>query len=148
MDNEQLPFQPQPIAEHEKRLIETFDDLEKHQLEFLDEGGKRIIELTTLLLGLLIGIATLGDEFPPAFLKNNVLGRVFTLAALVLYLGAMFMAMLCVQPRRYERHNYNLTFMREELDRIMAYKMRALWWAGALFCLASASLVLLFACVF
>lgn len=133
-----------PPTDEEKQLAALFRDLEIRQLEFLDAAGKRIIELTTALLGVLFAIVAMGDTFPPAYLVNNTLAQVLTILTLVCYLGGMIFALRTVQPRDYSVHRYDLEDMRRTLRTISQHKTASLRWAGRLFlggCLLLAGLV-------
>ncbi|MBP1466201.1 hypothetical protein EYB53_022135 [Candidatus Chloroploca sp. M-50] len=118
-------------------MIELFAELEKKQLEFLDEAAKRIIELVSALLGLLFAVIAFGNAFPPPYLAGNVLLKVLSISALGGYLGALMLALWGVQPRRYKHYQYNLKGMREELDAMLAHKMFWMRWAGGVFGVAS-----------
>lgn len=132
-----------PPTEEQKRLVAFFAEAESKQVDFLDEAGKRIIELTTALLGVLFAVLAFGDKFPPPYLKDNPVGKFLSLSALAMYVIAMLMALRTVQPRDYKLYRHNLAQMRKELDRLVANKQRSLWWAGVLFWLGSAILALL-----
>lgn len=125
-----------PLTDEQKRLVALFDEIERGQLTFLDEAGKRIIELTTALLGVVFAALALGDTFPPPYLMATPV-KTLAVITLALYVGAMLLGMLAVQPRSYKRYQHNLHGMRTELDCMIAYKSRALWWAGLLFWLGS-----------
>ncbi len=132
-----------PPTEEHKRLVALFDEMEKKQVEFLDQAGKRIIELTTALLGILFAVVALGDKFPPPYLQGNDAAKGLTVAALGFYLGAMLVSVLAVQPQEYRRYEHNVSEMRRELRKITRYKSRWLSVAGALFVLGSLTLALL-----
>ncbi|MBK9944251.1 MAG: hypothetical protein IPP13_21845 [Kouleothrix sp.] len=144
----QPPIQEgRPLSEEQKRLIAFFADAESKQVDFLDEAGKRIIELTTALLGVLFAIVAFGDKFPPPYLSNNPVAKFLSLTALACYIMAMLLALRTVQPRNYQLFRHNLDRMRQELDRLVANKQRSLWWAGALFWIGSAVLALQIAAI-
>jgi hypothetical protein len=132
-----------PPTEEQKRLVAFFAEAESKQVDFLDEAGKRIIELTTALLGVLFAVLAFGDTFPPPYLKDNPVGKLLSLTALAVYVVAMLMALRTVQPRDYKLYRHDLTQMRQELDRLIANKKRSLWWAGVLFWLGSTVLAVL-----
>jgi hypothetical protein len=136
-----------PPTEEQKRLVAFFAEAESKQVDFLDEAGKRIIELTTALLGVLFAVMAFGDKFPPPYLKDNLVGKFLSLVVLACYVIAMLMAFRTVQPRDYKLFRHNLDQMRQELDRLIANKKRALWWAGALFWIGSAILAVLIATI-
>jgi len=132
-----------PPTEEQKRLVALFDEMERKQADFLDQAGKRIIELVTVLLGLLFAVAAFGDTFPPRYLQANAPARVLTIATLVFYLAALLTGVRVIQPREYRRYRYNLTEMRQVLEEIISFKTRWLKVAGILFMLGSVSLALL-----
>jgi hypothetical protein len=127
-----------PLTDEQKRLSTLFDEMKKDQLTFLDEAGKRIIEMSTGLLGVLFAVIAFGKDFPPPYLKGNPLAQGLGIGVLVTLILALLAGVLTIQPRRYESYESNLTKMREELGKIVAYKstwMRAATWcffAGAL----------------
>ncbi len=86
-----------------------FSTLETQQLDFLDQAGKRIIELSTGLLGILFAGDRVWRNFPPAYLQGNLPAKGLTVATVVLYLVAIIVAVLGVQPRNYERYRHNLS---------------------------------------
>ena len=131
-----------PTAEQQSLEV-FFAEAEKKQVDFLDEAGKRIIELTTLLLGVLFTVVAFGDKFPPPYLVGNPFNKIISLVTLGCYVVAMLLGLRTVQPRDYNRYRYNLDGMREELDRIVANKKHSLWWAGLVFWIGSACLALL-----
>jgi len=133
----------QPVTDAQKRLLTFFDDVERQQVDFLQEAGKRIIEVTTGLLGVLYAVTAFGDKFPPPYLKDNPLAKGAAILALVLYLLAMALALRAVQPRDYQRYRNNLSKMQEVFDQIVQSKARALQGAGICFLLGSVSLALL-----
>lgn len=136
--SEQPPIlESKPVADEQKQLIALFNEMEKGQIDFLDQAGKRIIELTTGLLGVLFAVTAFGKDFPPPYLKNNTVAPWLVVLTLILYLGAMFMGMRTVQPRSYKLYRHNLAGMKEELEKIVNNKSRSLRWAGILFWIAS-----------
>jgi hypothetical protein len=132
-----------PPTADQKQLVALFDEMEKKQVEFLDQAGKRIIELCTGVLGLLFAVTAFGKDFPPPYLAGNGLAKGAAVAALGLYIGAMLVALNGVQPRTYDRYDYNLTEMRKELDKIIQHKSGWVKAAGVLFWLGSLALAVL-----
>ena len=126
-----------PPTDEQKRLVAVFDEMERQQVEFLQEAGKRIIELVTALLGLLFAVMAFGGTFPPAYLQGNDLGKAVAVVTLVFYLAAMGFALRTVQPRKYQLYRHNLTEMRTEFDKIVAEKALSVQFAGACFGLGS-----------
>ena len=141
------PIEGRPPTEAEKRLAALMQEMEKNQVDFLDAAGKRIVELTTTLLGVLFAVVALGKDFPPPYLKGNTAGQILALLTLFFYLAAMYLGMRTMQPRSYRLYRQNLSGMREELDIIIAYKSRSLKLGGVVFWLASLMLGLLIAVV-
>ena len=135
-----------PPATPADRLAALFDTLESQQIEFLDTAGKRIIELCTTLLGVVFAVTAFGDKFPPPYLKANPLGQALLITALALLMAAIGLSLVALTPRKYPRYEYNVTAMREVLDRILNHKstwLRAASVAFALGALALAALVVL-----
>jgi hypothetical protein len=95
----------------------TYDErrgeLQTGQLDFLDQAGKRIIELSSARLA------------APA-LKALLIG------ALVLYMAAICLAAWAIHPRPYDYYPSNVTAACEELARMVRFKA-----GGAAFVLAS-----------
>ena len=106
--------------------------MKKEQLTFLNEAGKRIIELSTGLFGLLFAVSAFGSNFPPPYLKDHPYTQGLAIAVLVAFIFALLFGVLTVQPRNYDYYEYNLTRMKKELDKIVAYKsicMKIATWA-------------------
>ena len=119
----------QPLGDEDKRLVALFDELEKKQIEFLDEAGKRLVELSTGLLGVLFALTAFGDKFPPPYLAGNRPAQWLAVGTLALYLLAMLGGVITLWPRRYRRHHHNLSKLREELEAITRHKSR--WFTAA-----------------
>lgn len=133
------------LSEEDNLLIAIMQDMKKGQIDFLDAGAKRLIELISVLLGVLLATLTIGDQYPPDYLSDNIWGKIFALLTLVLYIGAMFGSLMAIQPRRYKFYSYNLTQMKQELEKIIADKSWWLFVGGACFMAGSAALGLLLA---
>jgi hypothetical protein len=121
-----------PLSDEQKRLNALFDEMKKDQLTFLDEAGKRIIELSTGLLGVLFAVTAFGKDFPPPYLKASPHSQWLAIAVLSVFVLALLFGVLTVQPRNYDYYEYNLTQMQKELDKIVAYKsfcMKVATWA-------------------
>ncbi|MBX0330684.1 hypothetical protein K2Z83_23795 [Oscillochloris sp. ZM17-4] len=131
-----------PNAE-QQRLTAFFAEAESKQVEFLDEAGKRIIELTTLLLGVLFTVVAFGDTYPPPYLTGHPVAKLISLVVLGCYVVAMLLGLRTVNPRDYKLYRHNLDGMRAELDRILENKKFSLFWAGVTFWLGSGFLALL-----
>lgn len=124
----------------EVRLLALFDDLEKQQVDFLDQSGKRIIELVTLLQGVFLAVVALGKDFPPPYLRGQPVVGGLAILALVLYLAALLLALYAIHPRPYRRYAYNLTALKEQLDAMIAFKACWVKRAGIVFAIASIDL--------
>lgn len=131
-----------PTAE-EERLVELFAELEKKQLEFLDQAAKRIIELVTALLGILFAVIAFGSDFPPPYLAGNLFAKVMGLVSLGGYLLALLVSLWVLQPRDYKNYHYNLSGMEEELQRMIRRKSLPLTIAGILFGIGSVTLAVM-----
>jgi len=143
----QEPIQARKPDDRDKQLVALFQEIEKGQLTFLDEAGKRIIELSTALLGVLFTVIALGKDFPPPYLKDNPLARLLAVLVVIANLAAILLAMRAVQPRSYKLFRENLTGMREELDKIITHKSGALRLAGITFWIGAALLAGLIATI-
>ena len=134
-----------PLSDEHKRLLALFDEMKKNQLTFLDEAGKRIIELSTGMLGLLLAVTAFGKDFPPEYLKNNLDMQALVAVTLLAFVLALLAGVLTVQPRAYDSYEDNLTRMRQELQKIVAYKSRWMKAANWLFFSGAVLLALLIA---
>jgi len=128
-----------PTAD-QKQIKTIFDKLESDQIEFLDQSGKRIIELCTGLLGVLFAVSAFGDKFPPPYIAGNLPAKGLAVAVLTLLILALRAGFLVVRPRRYRRYDYNLSAMRAEITLIVEYKRRWFNVAAWLFVLGSLAL--------
>ncbi len=120
------------LTDEQKRLKALFDEMKKGQLTFLDESGKRIIEMSTGLLGVLFTVIALGKDFPPIYLKDHPVVQGLGIGILGSLILALLAGLLTVQPHKYDFYEYNLTKMREELEKIISYKsgwMKTASWA-------------------
>jgi len=123
-----------------KALVTQFQEMEKSQLTFLDETGKRLIELTTAVLGLLFAVIAFGDKFPPAYLQGNNTAKALLMVSIGFYVLAMLVALVAIQPRAYTYNRHEAASMKATLDGIRHYKMRRLSLAGGVFLLGSVAL--------
>jgi hypothetical protein len=123
--SEQEPpiLQSVPPSEGDKALVKIWAELEKGQLDILDQANKRIIELVTGLQALFLAIIAFGKDFPPPYLQDGAAPLVAVLTVLLLLL-ALLAAVLGLQPREYSKYERNLTEMRRELERITNYKKK------------------------
>ena len=148
MSDQQQQQTPIPIqdsqepSEEDKQLVILFTEMDNKQLDFLDEASKSLIERIATFLAILFGITVLNDTFPPRYL-DNTLAKILVIVALILYLGAMTAGIWVIQPRSYRRYLYNISRLRQELDKIMKHKMFWLRVAGVLFMLGTAALAML-----
>jgi len=140
-------YEGQPLSDSDKRLVALFDELEKKQIDFLDEAEKRIIELTTGLLGVLFAVTAFGDKFPPPYLAGNRPAQWAAVVTLALYIAAMLCGVVTLWPRSYRRYHHNLTRLGEELENITRHKSRWFTFASGLFVLGSLSLAVLIGAV-
>ena len=137
-----------PLEAEDVRLLALFDRLEEGQLDFLDQAGKRIVELSSAMLGILFAVAAFGKDFPPPYLKGNLLVQALSLLTLLCFVLALLAGVLAVQPRRYDRYRHNLSRLRDVLGQIVAYKTRwfrfgsGLFFAGALALAVLVSIIL------
>ena len=131
----------------DKQLIAMFDDLEKGQIDFLDQTAKRIIELCTGLLSVLFAVSAFGDKFPPPYLHGNAQSKLLVIGILAFYMLAMLAGLVAILPREYRRFEHNLTEMRRELNRIVKYKATWMRVAAILFVLGSLALAVLIATI-
>ena len=148
--NEQQPvpmLQAEPPGDEHKRLVSLFSDIESKQLEFLDGAGKSIIERIATLLAVVFAVMAFGGNFPPKYLVGNFWTKVMVFVVLACYLLSMVLGMLAIQPRSYDLYRENVTRMRRELERMIAWKKRWVFWAGILFALGTAALAVLIALI-
>jgi hypothetical protein len=139
--SEEIPIiKSRPVSDASKRWLTIFEKMEENQLELLDQSGKRIVELTGVLLGVLLGATSFGDKFPPDYLSNSGLVKGAVVVVLVAYLLAMGFGMWTAYPRSYKRYPNNLTLMETEFNKIIANKIQALRVAGFCFLVGSAFL--------
>ena len=128
-----LPDLPsgRPPSQEEKALKVLFDEMRKQKLDLIDSAGKRIIELSTGLLGLCFGVIAFGDKFPPLYLLNNRPAQILSIGALFGLILALLCGVLTVQPQEYDDYPFNLTRMKEQLKSITNRKVfwmkRANW---------------------
>ena len=149
--NEQQPMIPmlsaEPPTDEHKRLVALFSDMESKQLEFLDGAGKSIIERIATLLAVVFAVMAFGGNFPPKYLVGHFWTKVMVFVVLACYLLSMVLGMLAIQPRSYDLYRENVTRMRRELERMIAWKKRWVFWAGILFALGTAALAVLIALI-
>ena len=143
-EQQQIPiYDSQEPSEEGKQLVTLFNEMESKQLDFLDESGKSIIERIATFLAVLFGVTAFGSNFPPAYLKGNLLAKELVIITLIFYLAAMGAAIWASQPRYYRHSTYNVSRLGKELEKITRHKMFWLWVAGILFALGSVALAVL-----
>ena len=128
-----------PPSESDKALVKLWSDLEKEQLDILDQSNKRIIEMVTGLQALFLAIVAFGKDFPPPYLQEGA-ASLLAVLVIVLLIIALLTAVIGLQPRDYRKYEHNLTEMRSELDRMVKYKKR--WYQNAMLAFAAGSLLL------
>ena len=134
-----------PATEDDKRWLTIFNKIEENQLDLLDQSGKRIVELTGVLLGVLLGATSFGDKFPPEYVGGNNVVKFSIAVILVAYILAMLFGMWTAFPRKYKRYPNNLTLMEKEFQKIIDNKIQSLKIAGFFFLVGSIALASLLA---
>lgn len=137
------PESPDPEA---LRLKALFDELRKNQLTLLGDAGKRVIELSTGMLGIIFAVIAFGKDFPPPYLQDAVTKNL-AVGVLLSFLLALLAGFMCVQPREYKDYPNNVSKMREQLTERL--RVKAGWFrAGSvLFVVGSFLLVVLLAVI-
>jgi len=144
--SDEIPISKGKLAtEEDKRWLTIFNKIEENQLDLLDQSGKRIVELTGVLLGVLLGATSFGDKFPPDYLSGDKLVKGLVVAVLIAYVVAMLLGMLTAFPRQYKRYPHNLTRMEAEFQKIVRHKIMFLRAAGGFFFAGSLGLAVLLA---
>ncbi len=132
--HDQVEVQPfREPSEDAQELLTFFTEIERKQIDFLNESGKSLVERISTFLALLLGASVLSNTFPATYLKGDVLARVCIIVALGAYLCAMGAALWAIQPRFYRRSLYNTSELGRERERITRQKMRWLRLAGIFF---------------
>ena len=123
IDYSQIPIEPGvPLTPEEERLFIMYDELRKGQLGFLDQAGKRIIELSTGLLGILFAVIAFGKDFPPPYLAGNALAQWLSVLVLACLVISLLAGVLTVQPKKYDFPKADLERMKQKLDEIRDFK--------------------------
>lgn len=104
------------------RILALRDEIEKNQLTFLDESAKRIVDLVTILLGVLFSIIAFGDKFPPVYLGVNIVNKMWSIATLIFYALALGLCLIAQSPRAFPHYENNVTAQKEAIDKIVAEK--------------------------
>lgn len=134
----QIPIQESQKASDESgRLVGFFAEMEKKQLDFLDDAGKRIVERVTTMLAVLFAVTAFGSNFPPAYLRGNLPAKALVIFALLAYLSAMGAGLWGTYPRLHRNYVYNVSRLAAELARIKKQKEVWLCVAGVLFSLGT-----------
>lgn len=137
------PAAPNP---EQVRLKASFDELRKNQITFLNEAGKRVIELSTGMIGLVFTVLAFGKDFPPPYLAEAgaKAAAAFSLACFFL---ALLAGLFCVQPQEYPDFPHNLDGMRKVLAEHNRWKAGWFRAGSVLFGLGVLGLVLLIATI-
>ncbi|HEU5380629.1 MAG TPA: hypothetical protein VFV38_34835 [Ktedonobacteraceae bacterium] len=133
----------QPPSAKAQEVADLFLDLERKQLDFLNEAGKSLIERVATFLAVLLGASVLSNNFPPTYLRGDLVARVSIFVALFCYLLAIGAAMWTIQPRFYRRYLYNMSALARVRDQMINQKMLWLRIASVLFLMGSVSLAVL-----
>ena len=136
-------FEGEPLTIEQKQLKALLDEIKKNQLNFIDEANKRIIELSTGLLGLLFAVIAFGKDFPPIYLRSNLSIRWLVIFVVIVLILALLSSVLGVQPHKYSYYENNLTEMRKEMNRAIIHKTRWMRIATWLFFLGALLLAVL-----
>ncbi len=113
---------PAAVSSAEQRQLKAvFDELRKNQVTNLNEAGKRVIELSTGMLGILFAVVAFGKDFPPPYLQDRP-AQILAVVALLFFFLALLAGVLCVQPQEYRDYPNNLDGMRQELARANRWK--------------------------
>ncbi len=130
--DEPLEVLGRPPTPDEEALVAHFAEMEKRSLEVLDAGARQIITLVTGLLGLFLGLLSLGDA--PAYLAYGEV-RGLGLVIVVAYGAALGCALAAVLPRPYTFRRHSLTQMQDRWEAMQRTKARwlnrASWAFGA-----------------
>ena len=106
------PIGPENAAD--RALREWFDELERHNLDRLEEGAKTITQLVTGLYGVLFAVLALSDQ--PAYLKQPIV-QGFGIAGVALFFVALLAALVVAYPWRTSYQEDNLSSMRRRTAR-------------------------------
>ena len=117
-------YDGEELGPEDVHLKALFDEIKKNQLTFLDEAGKRIIELSSALLALIFGVIAFGKDFPPPYLKGQPVNQGIATGVLMALVLAILFGVLTVQPRDYKYNPQNLTSMREQFNTMHRHKSR------------------------
>ncbi len=133
----------QTPSDDAREAAELFLDLERKQIDFLNEAGKSLIERISTFLAILLGASVLSNSFPPTYLKGDLLARVIIFLTLGCYILAMGIVMWNIRPRWYRHYLHNMSALVRVRDRMIQQKMLYLRISGVLFLLGSVSLAVL-----
>lgn len=136
-------FQTQDEIEENKRIKAIFDDMDRKQLDFLDESGKSLIERVATFLAVLFAVTAFGGNFPPAYLKTSNWNKGYVIAILVCYLLAMFLALIAIQPFNRKFNPHDSRRMKKTLQDMIARKKLLVQTAGILFAIGTVVLAVL-----
>jgi hypothetical protein len=115
------------LADTDRKLIELFDDLRKGSLTFLDDAGKQLVTLITVLYGIFFGVFSFTNA--PQYLAKVLEVRGLAALTIIVYFVALVLATLVFLPHRYPFNVRNLSGMRTTLEKILETKSSYLRWA-------------------
>jgi hypothetical protein len=133
---------PMPVAPDDERLKALFDELRKNQITFLDETGKRVIEISTGMIGVLFAVTAFGKDFPPHYLVDFYNKRL-AIVSLCLFFLSLLSGFIAIQPREYKDYFQNLTGMEEQIQKLIGFKIFWFRLGGGLFIIGIACLAYL-----
>jgi hypothetical protein len=102
-------------------LREWFDELERQNLDRLEEGAKMITQLVTGLYGVLFAVLGLSDQ--PVYLKQPTV-QGFGVAGVALFFIVLLAALVVVYPWRTSYQQDNLSSMQRAQH---AMRLRKVW---------------------
>ncbi|MBI3159879.1 MAG: hypothetical protein HYZ26_09805 [Chloroflexi bacterium] len=141
--SDQIPVvKGQPLSEADERLNAIFDEMQKKQIEYLDEAGKRIIDRSAALMTVIFAVTALGKDFPPPYLAAPQ-AKWLAVGVLFLSILSMLLGLFTVQPRKYFVKERSLTDKRNTLKDILDRKAATMMVGGWLFFIACILLAVL-----
>lgn len=141
-----IPLGQQPQEERHtlpQQLTTALQDLEREQLSFASEAGKRIAEFSTALLGVFFAALTFSDSFPPPALAALPWVRPLALGVPALFFLALLVAVWAIRPRRFRATRHNPAARQRLLARMGRLRVRGVEVAGVLFLLGCLGLTVL-----
>lgn len=119
------------LTDADKKLLELFDELHKSSLNFLDDAGKQLVTLITVLYGLFFGVFSFTDA--PKYLVNSPEVKWLVVLTILVYFVALVLATLVFLPHKYQYSTRSLTQMRTTLEEMLETKSFYLRWAYIVF---------------